>query len=222
MASVLPRLLPALWLTIEISLISLVLALLIGINLGTLQAYLRPGHPLRRLLRVYVFFVRGTPVLVQIFGAFFLLPVLGIELAPFWVGVIALTFNSAGYQIEIARAAIESIDKGQKEGGLALGLEAWQVQWLIILPQALKRMIPPLTNELSQVVKASSVLSVISVFELHKASNALASTSFKYIEVLTLQAALYFIVIHGLSLLSRHLEHRLPGGSGLGASSAVR
>jgi polar amino acid transport system permease protein len=159
---------------------------------------------------------------VQIFGAFFLLPAFGIELTPFWVGVIALTFNSAGYQIEIARSAIESIDRGQREGGLALGLEAWEVQWLIILPQALRRMVPPLTNELSQVVKASSVLSVISVFELHKASNALASTSFKYIEVLTLQAALYFIVIHGLSLLSRHLEHRLPGGQSLDAAAAVR
>jgi polar amino acid transport system permease protein len=223
MLEVLPRLLPPLLVTVEISLISLVAAFVIGTGLGALAAALPRRHPLCVLLRGYVFFVRGTPAIVQIFAAYFLLPLAGLRLEPLWVGVMALTFNSAGYQIEIARAAIQSVEPGQHEAARALGLSNLQTWRLVVLPQALRRMLPPLTNELSQVVKASAILSVISVLELHKAANAIAAASFRFIEVLALQAILYFLVIQGLTLLSEHLERRLPGAPpGGGTGAAVR
>ena len=132
--------------------------------------------------------MRGTPILVQIYAAYFLLPLMGIKLSPFWIGIVALTFNSAGYQIEIARAAILSIDNGQYEGAFSLGLGKMRTLLSIILPQAFLRMLPPMANEMSNLIKASSVLSVITVFELHKAANAIISDTFKFLEMLFAQA----------------------------------
>ena len=206
---VFPRLLPGLWVTLRISLLSLLLAIGIGVWLGTLRAFLSPRHPLCLLLDGYVFLVRGTPIIVQIYIFFFLLPEAGLRLDVFWVGVIALTFNSGGYQIEIVRAAVQSVDRGQSEAALALGLSRRRTIWMVILPQAVRRMIAPVTNEMSQLVKASSVLSVITVFELHKAANAILSGSYKFIELLALQAVLYLALILSVSTLAGWLERRV-------------
>lgn len=213
MAEALPRLLGPFWLTVRISLAALALAFAIGTGLGLMAATLPARHPLRFPLRAYVVLVRGTPAIVQIFGAYFLLPVVGVRLDPVWVGIMALTFNSAGYQAEIARAAIQSIERGQHEAAAALGLSRPQAWRLVILPQAFLRMLAPLTNELSHIVKASAILSVISVFELHKAANAIAAASFKFIEVLTLQAVLYLLLIQSLTWLGEALARRLPGAA---------
>ena len=222
MIEVFPRLLPGLWITIEISAISLALATMIGVCLGTSRAFMGAGNPLAWLLDAYVFFVRGTPIIVQIYGFFFLLPQAGIRLDTFWIGVMALTFNSAGYQIEIARAAVQSVDRGQFDAALALGLGRHRTIWLVILPQAFRRMIPPITNEMSQLVKASSVLSVITVFELHKSANAIVSSSFKFVELLTLQAVLYLALILSVSSFARWLETRVFDFGGREADFAVR
>ena len=209
MIEVFPRLLPGLWETIRISAVSLALATVIGVTLGTARAFMRPRNLLAWPLDAYVFFVRGTPIIVQIYAFFFLLPETGLRLDVFWVGVMALTFNSAGYQIEIARAAVQSVDKGQLDAALALGLGPRRAVRLVILPQAFRRMIPPITNEMSQLVKASSVLSVITVFELHKTANAIVSSSFKFVELLTLQAALYLVLILSVSSFAHWLETRV-------------
>ena len=206
---VFPRLLPGLWVTIKVSLLSLLLAILIGIYLGTVRAFLSNRNPLSLILDGYVFFVRGTPIIVQIYVFFFLLPEAGLRMDVFWVGVIALTFNSGGYQIEIARAAVLSVDRGQTEAALALGLSHRRTVWMVILPQAFRRMIAPITNEMSQLVKASSVLSVITVFELHKAANAILSSSYKFVELLTLQAILYLALILSVSAFARWIETRV-------------
>ncbi len=206
---VFPRLLPGLWVTVQVSLLSLALAILIGVWLGTVRAFLPDRNPLSALLDFYVFLVRGTPIIVQIYVFFFVLPEAGLRLDPFWIGVIALTFNSGGYQIEIARAAVGSVDRGQFEGALAVGLSKRQTVWLVVLPQALRRMIAPITNEMSQLVKASSVLSVITVFELHKAANAILSGSYKFVELLTLQAVLYLALILSVSAFARWIETRV-------------
>ncbi len=206
---VFPRLLPGLWVTIKVSLLSLLLAILIGIYLGTVRAFLSDRNPLSLILDGYVFFVRGTPIIVQIYVFFFLLPEAGLRMDVFWVGVIALTFNSGGYQIEIARAAVLSVDRGQTEAALALGLSHRRTVWMVILPQAFRRMIAPITNEMSQLVKASSVLSVITVFELHKAANAILSSSYKFVELLTLQAILYLALILSVSAFARWIETRV-------------
>ena len=147
-AEVFPRLLPGLWVTIQISLLSLVLAILIGIYLGTVRAFLSDRNPLALILDGYVFFVRGTPIIVQIYVFFFVLPEAGLRMDVFWIGVLALTFNSGGYQIEIARAAVQSVDRGQFEAALSLGLSVRRTIWMVILPQAFRRMIAPVTNEI--------------------------------------------------------------------------
>ena len=217
MIEVVPRLLPGLRTTIEVSAISLVLATLIGIWLGVIRAFAKARNPLNWVLDAYVFFVRGTPIIVQIFVLFFLAPELGLRLDPYWVGIIALTFNSAGYQIEIGRAAVGSIGSAQFDASLALGLSRRKTIWLVILPQAVRRMIAPLTNEMSQLIKASSVLSVITVFELHKAANAISSSSFKYVELLALQAVFYLVLILSVSRFARWIETSVLG-AGEGAS----
>lgn len=203
----LPRLLPGLWLTVQLSLVGLGLAALIGLPLGVLRAE-QPSGPVTWAIDGYVFFVRGTPILVQVYAAYFLLPMAGLDLAPFWIGIVALVFNSAGYQIEIARGAILSVDGGQREGARALGLRRRQMLGLVVLPQALARMWPALANEASNLVKASSVLSVIAVFELHKAANAIISQSYKFLEMLAAQAMLYLAFVIVLTQLAGWLERR--------------
>lgn len=222
MIKVFPKLLPALWVTIEVSAISLVLAMMIGLSCGTARAFLTRRNPLVWVMDAYVGLVRCTPIIVQIYAAYLLLPKTGIRVDVFWVGVIALTFNSAGYQIEIARAAVQSVDKGQSEAAAALGLRWWHAVRLVILPQAIKRMIPAVTNEMSHLIKASAVLSVITLFELHKAANSLQATSFKFVELLTLQALLYLPLILGASRIARYLETDVFGFEGKRESQGAR
>ena len=208
MIEVVPRLLPGLRTTIEVSAISLVLATLIGIWLGVIRAFTKARNPLNWVLDAYVFFVRGTPIIVQIFVLFFLAPELGLRIDPYWVGIFALTFNSAGYQIEIGRAAVGSIGSAQFDAALALGLSPWHTLFLVLVPQALRRILPPLTNELVNVIKASALLSVISVNELTKVANELIYIHFVVIEVLIELTFLYLVVVGSLMWLSRWLERR--------------
>ena len=207
MIEILPRLLKALGTTAQVSIVSLLLGTIIGLGMGVIRV-IGPKifHP---IVDVFVAIVRGTPVAIQIYSAFFLLPRFGIDLSTFQVGVIALTFNSTGYQIEIVRAALQSIDKGQLEAAASLGLAKWKTMWLITLPQAAQRMIPPLTNELANLIKASSALSIIALYELTRAGQAIIAGTFKFAEVLFLVSLLYYILIQLLSLVSNYLEQKV-------------
>ena len=126
----------------------------------------------------------------------------------FWTGVVALTFIGVGYTIEIVRAQVESLGRGQSDAALALGLSPWHTLFLVLVPQALRRILPPLTNELVNVIKASALLSVISVNELTKVSNELIYIHFVVIEVLIELTFLYLVVVGSLMWLSRWLERR--------------
>jgi polar amino acid transport system permease protein len=117
-----PRLLPGLMLTIELSLLGFFIATVIGVPFGILRAYKIP-FLVSIIIDFYVFVVRGTPILVQIYAAYFLLPVFGLKISPFWIGIVVLSFNSAGYQIEIARAAICLWMMDSMKALLRLGLE---------------------------------------------------------------------------------------------------
>lgn len=203
-----PRLLPGLLLTIQLSLIGFLIATILGVPFGILRAYKTPAY-ISFVIDFYVFVVRGTPILVQIYAAYFLLPLAGVKLSPFWIGIVALSFNSAGYQIEITRAAIQSIEKGQYEGASSLGLGTFRTLISIVFPQAFLRMLPPLANEMSNLIKASSVLSIITVFELHKAANAIISDSFKFLEMLFAQAVLYVAFVVLMTQFSIYLEKRV-------------
>lgn len=218
----LPRVLPAFGLTVLVTVVALAAGTAVGVALGTARSLIRRRSALALAIDVWVGLVRGTPIIVQILAAYFLLPELGVRLPAFWVGAIALAFNSAGYQIEIARAAVSSIPRGQWDGAAALGLGRWAVLRFVIVPQAVRRMMPGLVNEASQLVKASSVLSVIAVFELHKAASAIMADSFKFIEMLALQAVLYLAVVLALEWGARRLEQRMAGGAPAAAAAAVR
>ncbi len=208
MVEVFPRLLPPLWVTIKVSFISLFLAFFIGLLLGSVNSIYSRLNPINLATRFYVWLVLCTPIIIQIYAAYLLLPKVGIRLDVFWVGVIALTFNSAGYQIEISRASISSIEKGQYEASKLLGMNTFSTMIYIIIPQAIKRMLPATANEASHLIKASSVLSVIALLELHKAAINLQGNSFKFIELLALQAILYLPIVLGTSYIANVLQKR--------------
>jgi polar amino acid transport system permease protein len=152
--------------TVQVSVLAIVFGLVLGWMLGLVAV--SGVRWLRAIAWGYVQFIRGTPLLVQIFLIYFGLPTLGINIPAYWSGVIALGLNSAGFQAEIVRAGIESIDRGQTEAARSIGMSSFQTLLFILVPQTIRRVIPPLTNELITLTKSSSLLSVISVYELEK------------------------------------------------------
>jgi polar amino acid transport system permease protein len=164
---------------------------------------------LRAIAWGYVQFIRGTPLLVQIFLIYFGLPTLGINIPPYWSGVIALGLNSAGFQAEIVRAGIESIDRGQTEAARSIGMSRFQTLLFILVPQTIRRVIPPLTNELITLTKSSSLLSAIAVLELTHAGQAIIARTFAPFEIYAAVAVLYLVLIAVLSRGSALLERRV-------------
>jgi len=215
MWDVLVRLIPSLELTIKLSLTALIMATPIGIGLGTLRATLRDRSFAAHILDSYVLMVRGTPILIQIFAVYFLLPLTGLKIPLYWLGVLALVFNSAGYQIEIARAAVNSVPNGQWEAAAAIGFNRSQLLLTFILPQAARRMAGPVMNELSQLIKASSVLSVITLYELHKAAEAIISANFRFVEVLIVEGFWYFVFVYTLVMIAQRIEGLFSASGGL-------
>ncbi|MEM1362501.1 MAG: amino acid ABC transporter permease [Pseudomonadota bacterium] len=194
--------------TIQVSVLSAALGLILGVVLGL--AALSRSRLLRWLVAGYVDFIRGTPLLIQIFLVFFALPIVGIRFDEFWAGVIALSLNAAAFVAEVVRGGVGAIERGQTEAAMSIGMRHRQVLVWILLPQAYRQMIPPLTNELISLVKNSSLLSVISVYELTRAGQAIISVHFVPFEIYTLLALYYYVLIKALSWLSVRLERRLP------------
>jgi His/Glu/Gln/Arg/opine family amino acid ABC transporter permease subunit len=194
--------------TMKVSVVAAVLGLAIGLVAGL--ASLSRIRPLEWVVRAYVDFIRGTPLLIQIFLVFFALPVVGLRLPEFWAGVVALAVNSGAYIAEIVRGAVGSVEKGQAEAALSIGMTRPQVLWWVLLPQAWRPMIPPLTNDLITLTKNSSLLSAISVYELTRAGQAIISTHFAPFEIYLLLALYYYLLISALAWASRRLERSLP------------
>lgn len=188
------------------------LAMLIGVALGAALglASMSRFAPARWLVTIYVDFIRGTPLLIQIFLVYFALPVVGVNLPEFWAGVIALGLNAAGFIAEIVRAGVGSIEKGQAEAARSIGMRHGQILFHVLLPQSLRAVVPPTTNELITLVKGSALLSVISVYELTRAGQAIIAVHFAPFEIFLLIAAYYYATISTLAWLSRWLERRLP------------
>ena len=207
MAEIAPDMIAALFMTVKLSILSVTISILLGA--GLTFARTMGGVLTRYLIISFVEFTRGTPPLVHISIIYFLLPQFGLVLSEFWSGVVALSLIGAGYTIEIFRGALESIFKGQTDAAKALGLTKIQVYFLILMPQAIRRSLPPLTNELANVVKASSLLSVISVNELTKVANDLIFIHFVVIEVLIELTVMYLMVVGILMSVSRWLEKRM-------------
>lgn len=193
--------------TVQVSVLAIVFGLVLGWMLG-LIAVAGPRW-LRAVAWAYVQFIRGTPLLVQIFLIYFGLPALGINVPAYWSGVIALGLNSAGFQAEIVRAGIESIDRGQTEAARSIGMSSVQTLLFILVPQTIRRVIPPLTNELITLTKSSSLLSAIAVLELTHAGQAIIARTFAPFEIYAAVAVLYLILIAILSRGSALLERRV-------------
>jgi His/Glu/Gln/Arg/opine family amino acid ABC transporter permease subunit len=194
--------------TLQIALISGVLSILLGFALGL--SALGNVRLLRLLVAGYVDFIRGTPLLIQIFLIFFALPVVGVRLNEIWAGIVALSINTAAYMAETVRGGVGSVERGQTEAARSIGMTQPQILTYILLPQALKPMVPPLTNELITMTKNTSLLSVISVYELTRAGQAIISVHFVPFEIYLLLALYYYVLIKTLSRLSRWVETRMP------------
>jgi His/Glu/Gln/Arg/opine family amino acid ABC transporter permease subunit len=163
----------------------------------------------RAIVRSYVYFVRGTSALVQIFLIYFALPRIGFELSPFASGVVALAFNSGGFISEIVRAGLHSIDAGQTEAALSIGMTDRQSILFILLPQSLRRITPPLTNELITLANSSSLLSVISIAELTRSAQVIIAGRFTPFELYAVLSVFYLVIISALAWLSEYLERQL-------------
>ena len=203
-----PLLLEGTWVTLYVSFFAGIIGTFAGIVIGLLS--LSNIKPIEWVIRIYVDFVRGTPLLIQIFLVFFALPMVGITLNEIWAGIAALAFNLAGYAAEIVRGGVGAVEKGQTEAAKSIGMTRGKILLYILLPQAARQMVPPFTNEMITMIKSSSLLSVISVYELTRSGQAIISVHFVPFEIYGLLALYYWVMITTLSWLTRRLEARLP------------
>lgn len=202
-----PLLLMGAGVTIQISALSVSFGLLIGMFVGI--ARLSKVWPVKLLAGIYVDFIRGTPLLVQIFIIYFALPmIVGARIDPFIAAITACSINSGAYVAEIFRAGIQSIDKGQMEAGRSLGMTWAQTMRYIILPQAFKRIIPPLGNEFIAMLKDSSLVSVIGFEELTRRGQLIIARTYGSFEIWLTVAFIYLIMTLTISRLVDYLERR--------------
>lgn len=191
--------------TLKISTLSILLALILGLIWGTSR------HSRKRLFNLpatmVVEFFRDTPVLIQMFWIFYCIPALtGMKINALITAIIALSLYYSVYLGEIFRAGIESVDKGLIEAGRTLGMSHFQVLRKIVLPLAIRRMIPPCVNEFTSLIKSSAAASFLAVPELLHISNNINLNIFRPLEVFTVCALVYFILIYPLAIISRKLE----------------
>lgn len=201
-----------------LSLAMAVLSLLIGLVLGTLgaSAKISKNRILRCIGNVYVEIIRGTPMLLQILILFAVVPLIYMEITGerlvmnvFLIGVIAMGINSGAYLTELIRSGINGVDKGQWEACETLGLTRGQTMKLVILPQAFKRIVPPLVSEFVTLIKDSSLVSTIGVVELLKSAQVLGGNYADLMSPLIIAGVMYLIMTLSIAYLARHLERRL-------------
>lgn len=202
-------LLVGLWITLEISAWSLVFALALGLVAGLGRVSANPAA--FGLATTYVEIVRGTPLLVQIFIFYFFIGTV-LELSPFAAGVAALAVFTGAYVAEIVRAGIEAVPRGQMEAARSLGMSYAQAMRHVILPQALRKTLPPLAGQFINLIKDSSLVSIIAITDLSKAGREIVSSTFSPFEVWFTVALMYLALTGSLSLLVRRLERRLAAG----------
>ena len=189
-----------------------IISVLIGIVIGSLLALMKLSKhkPLKWIAAVYIEVVRGTPMITQLFIVYFGSYVLfGLDMNPFIAGIIAVSLNSGAYVAEIIRSGIQSMDKGQMEAGRSLGMTQSMTMKEIIMPQAVKNILPALCNEFITVIKETSIVSVIGVTDLMYNVNIVRGISFRPLEPLLIAAVIYFILTFGLSKAVNILEGKM-------------
>jgi polar amino acid transport system permease protein len=187
--------------TLWISLASLALGLAVGLILAVGQE--TKFAPLRALVRFYLWLFRGTPVLLQIVFAFNVLPTLGIVLPGYACAVLALGLNEGAYMAEIFRSGISAVGPGQREAARSVGLTEWRIMRLIVLPQAIRIVIPAIGNQFISMLKLTALVSVIGVQELLLVADQAAAGNFRYFEALA-AAGVYYLALTSLFVIGQH------------------
>ena len=186
------------------------LSLLCGSILGILVVAVRvaPFAPLRALAATYIYIIRGTPLLIQLFLIYFGLPSLGLNLPAFTAGVIGLTINSSGYVGEIVRGGIEAVPKGQWEASKVLGLSYFHTMRFIILPQAIRNMLPAIGNEFVTLIKESSLLSTLAITELTMVGQQVRSVTYASFETFIIVGIIYLVMTSITSFALQYIEKK--------------
>lgn len=201
-----PPLLKGAWVTIQLTVISLAISLVVGLFTGLARISTQP------LLRIpaafYVNLIRGTPLLVQLMYVYFVFPEIGINLTPVQAAIVGLSLNEGAYLAEVFRAGIQSIGKGQFEAAYAVGMTYGQAMRRIILPQAVRNVLPPIGNSAIILLKNSSLAAIITVTELMHTGDMLATSTFKNIRIFSMVAVLYWLLHYPLARLTEWLERR--------------
>lgn len=193
--------------TIEISILSMILAMFLGLIIALTRVYAPP--PFNVLAVVFIEVIRGTPLLIQLFFIFYALPTVGLKLSPFVAAIVGLGINYAAYEAEVYRAGLFAVPRGQMEAALSLGMSKSQSLRHIIIPQASRIVLPPMTNDFISLLKDSSLVSVITLVELTKLYNMLALTYYDFIGTGILIASVYLLIGLPFVKLSKMAENYL-------------
>jgi polar amino acid transport system permease protein len=203
-------LLAGLGMTVLIAALAVVAGTLIGLCVGLVLSFMR--GPLYWLVRIYVDFIRGTPVLVLILASFYILGTIGWKLSAVEAGILALAIFCSSHVGEITRGALGAIPEGQSEAAKSLGLNFVKTFLLVLLPQATRIALPAWVNTAAEIVKASTLLSIIGVAELLLATQEVIARSFMGLPLYFLAGLIYFCVNFGIEQLGKALERRLAIG----------
>ena len=203
-----PRLLGyGLKVTLPLTALSFALALVISVIVAMIQYAKVPG--LRQLCRFYIWIIRGTPLLVQLFLVFYGLPQLGVVWAAFPTAVVVFGFNEGAYMAESVRGALESVSRGQMEAGYCVGMNYFQIMWHVVLPQAFRTAFPALSNSLISMMKGTSLAATITVMEMFRQAQVINGRVYESLALYSETALIYLMISTVLTYLQRWGEKRL-------------
>lgn len=192
--------------TVSISLLSIIAGSLLGVLVGLALAY--GNRAIRFVVRAYTDFIRGTPVLVLVLASYYVLSTIGIELGPFQAGVLALAVFCSSHVGEIVRGGLQAIPRGQTEAAKAIGLTFGQTFAYVLWPQALRQILPSWVNTAAEMVKASTLLSIIGVAELLLRTQEIISRNFMSLQFYFFAGLLYFVINYGIERFGKYVERK--------------
>lgn len=203
----LPLLLKGTLVSLEITIGSLLIGLILGTILGVLDS--KAHWSIRFFVKIYVNIIRGTPMIVQISFFYFILPQMGITLSALWTAIIAVGINSSGYMCEIIRSGISAVGRDQMEAAKVLGFTPMQGIWYFVLPQAIRYVVPALASESISLMKDSSLASIIGVSELYKEGRSIITETYDVLSIFVILAIIYLVLTTVISILAQMLEKRM-------------
>lgn len=195
--------------TLVITILSVLCGMVVGFVIAMLQQ--SGSRTLRGSAVAYLWLFRGTPVLFQLIFVFNVLPSFGVVLSGFTCAILALSLNEGAYMSEIMRSGLQAVGRGQRMAARALGMHEWQVMAHVVLPQALRIIIPPIGNQFIGMLKLSALVSVIAVEDLLLIANQTASRNFRYLEALTAAGVYYLALTSVFMLVQARIEHWARG-----------